>query len=179
MITNIDEKHHLTATNKRHIEAMFAAGETDAKVNRIEYHIRPNPNTRTAYTVMIVTREANDCGRIVDRFSTVEFDHTDKQTATQPAAYPMIQGEGAPHMKATKNTTKSGWSFATLHGVGQCLVYMRKGEMKYYRLANITNGYTTIFNFLWDKFQVSHPEIGACIAEFKNLSEAVDYAGKG
>lgn len=87
--------------------------------------------------------------------------------------------EVEPHTKASKNTTKSGWSFATLHGIGQCLVYTRKGEMKYYRLANITNGYTTIFNFLWDKFQVSHPEIGACIAEFKNLSEAVDYARKG
>ena len=96
MITNIDEKHHLTATNKRHIEAMFAAGETNAKVNRIEYHIRPNPNNRTAYTVMRVTREAHDCGRIGDRFSTVEFDHITKQTATQPAEYPMIEGEGAP-----------------------------------------------------------------------------------
>ena len=87
--------------------------------------------------------------------------------------------EVLPHMKATKNTTKNGWSFATLHGVGQCLVYTRKGEMKYYRLANITNGYTTIFNSLWDMFQVSHPEIGACIAEFKNLPEAVEYARKG
>lgn len=41
------------------------------------------------------------------------------------------------------------------------------------------NGYEIRFNSLWQTYQVSHENIGACIAEFKNLLEAKDYCRKG
>lgn len=82
---------------------------------------------------------------------------------------------------ATPTTRKNGWAMANYTGIGQCLTYMQKrGKVEgFYRLANVTNGYTTRYNPLFDMFQVSHPEIGACIAEFKELEEAIDYASKG
>jgi len=41
------------------------------------------------------------------------------------------------------------------------------------------NGYTIRFNALWKMYQVSHENIGSCIAEFENLSEAKEYCQKG
>lgn len=41
------------------------------------------------------------------------------------------------------------------------------------------NGYTINFNDYYDMFQVSHENIGACIAEFKTLEEAKEYCKRG
>lgn len=41
------------------------------------------------------------------------------------------------------------------------------------------NGYYISWNSLWKMWQVSHPEIGACIAEFKRLDDAVEYCRAG
>jgi hypothetical protein len=45
----------------------------------------------------------------------------------------------------------------------------------------IVNGYKISFNEFWNAWQVSHEEIGSCIAEFKptELPEAIEYCLKG
>ena len=43
----------------------------------------------------------------------------------------------------------------------------------------IVNGYEIKFNSFWNHWQVSHDEIGACIAEFDTLEEAKEYCFKG
>ncbi len=42
-----------------------------------------------------------------------------------------------------------------------------------------TNGYEIRWNEYYKMWQVSHDEIGACIAEFKKLEDAIDYCLKG
>jgi len=41
------------------------------------------------------------------------------------------------------------------------------------------NGYTIRFNKLWRTYQISHKNIGSCIAEFYNINEAIRYCKKG
>jgi hypothetical protein len=41
------------------------------------------------------------------------------------------------------------------------------------------NGYQIKWNGFWQMWQVSHLEIGACIAEFKTKQEAVEYCRRG
>lgn len=41
------------------------------------------------------------------------------------------------------------------------------------------NGYQIRYNDYWGMWQVSHNEIGACIAEFGNLADAIEYCQKG
>jgi hypothetical protein len=41
------------------------------------------------------------------------------------------------------------------------------------------NGYKIRYNEFWGMWQVSHPEIGATVAEFKEVNEAVDYCRAG
>lgn len=41
------------------------------------------------------------------------------------------------------------------------------------------NGYKIAFNEFWGMWQVSHPNIGACIAEFKTEAEAIEYCQAG
>jgi hypothetical protein len=41
------------------------------------------------------------------------------------------------------------------------------------------NGYKIRFNSLWEMWQVSHDEIGSCIAEFKIDQDAIDYCNNG
>jgi hypothetical protein len=43
----------------------------------------------------------------------------------------------------------------------------------------IVNGYEIKFNGYWGKWQVSHDDIGACIAEFWTYAEAREYCEKG
>lgn len=62
---------HLTATNKRHISAMFDVNRLEAKVNRITYRIAEENGT---YTVKISQNESDDWGRMRERTSTAEFE---------------------------------------------------------------------------------------------------------
>jgi len=41
------------------------------------------------------------------------------------------------------------------------------------------NGYSVMWNPLWKKWQVSHPNIGARIAEFDSKEDAIEYSEKG
>lgn len=61
---------HLTATNKRHISAMFDANLLDAKINRFTYRISEKDGT---YTVKISQNESDDYGKMRERTSTATF----------------------------------------------------------------------------------------------------------
>lgn len=41
------------------------------------------------------------------------------------------------------------------------------------------NGYTIRWNGYWRYWQISHPEVGLCIAEFKIKQDAVNYCMAG
>ena len=41
------------------------------------------------------------------------------------------------------------------------------------------NGYQIRWNCFWHMWQVSHPEIGSRIAEFKHFEDAAQYCWKG
>ena len=41
------------------------------------------------------------------------------------------------------------------------------------------NGYLIKYNLLWDTWQVSHDEVGTCIAEFDNEQSAKEYCIAG
>ena len=41
------------------------------------------------------------------------------------------------------------------------------------------NGYEIRYNPMWKTFQVSHKEIGACIAEFDSITDAKEYCERG
>jgi len=45
--------------------------------------------------------------------------------------------------------------------------------------GKLVNGYEIKYNHLWKKWQVSHENIGACIAEFDFLNDAIEYSVKG
>lgn len=62
---------HLTATNKRHISAMFDVNRLEAKINRITYRVSEESGT---YTVKISRNESNDYGEIRERTSTATFE---------------------------------------------------------------------------------------------------------
>ena len=62
---------HLTATNKRHISAMFDVNRLEAKVNRITYRITEENGT---YTVKISRNESDDWGRMRERTNTATFE---------------------------------------------------------------------------------------------------------
>ena len=62
---------HLTATNKRHISAMFDVNRLEAKVNRITYRIGEESGI---YTVRISRNEADDWGRMRERTNTATFE---------------------------------------------------------------------------------------------------------
>lgn len=62
---------HLTATNKRHISAMFDVNRLEAKVNRITYRIAAENGS---YTVRISRNESDDWGRMRERTSSATFE---------------------------------------------------------------------------------------------------------
>ena len=62
---------HLTATNKRHISAMFDVNRLEAKVNSITYRITEENGI---YTVRISRNESDDWGRMRERTSTATFE---------------------------------------------------------------------------------------------------------
>lgn len=62
---------HLTATNKRHISAMFDVNRLEAKVNHIAYRITEENGT---LTVKISRNESDDWGRMRERTSTATFE---------------------------------------------------------------------------------------------------------
>ena len=62
---------HLTATNKRHISAMFDVNRLEAKVNSITYRIGEESGI---YTVRISRNESDDWGRMRERTSTATFE---------------------------------------------------------------------------------------------------------
>lgn len=61
---------HLTATNKRHISAMFDAERMAARINRTTYYITPDGDT---YKVAITRRESDDWGTMRDRTHSATF----------------------------------------------------------------------------------------------------------
>ena len=61
---------HLTATNKRHISAMFDVNRLEAKINHVTYRISEEAGT---YTVKISQNESNDYGKMRERTSTATF----------------------------------------------------------------------------------------------------------
>lgn len=62
---------HLTATNKRHISAMFDVNRLEAKINRFTYRVSEENGT---YTVKISQNESNDYGKMRERISTASFE---------------------------------------------------------------------------------------------------------
>lgn len=62
---------HLTATNKRHISAMFDVNRLEAKINRITYRVSKESEI---YTVKISRNESDDWGRMRERTSTATFE---------------------------------------------------------------------------------------------------------
>ena len=46
-------------------------------------------------------------------------------------------------------------------------------------LPLVVNGYSIRYNAIYNQFQLSHPEIGACLESFATLPEAKEYALKG
>lgn len=56
--------------------------------------------------------------------------------------------------------------------------YKKQEAAKAQAVKNI-NGYEIKYNEFWMMWQVSHPEIGACIAEFKREADAVTYCQNG
>ena len=62
---------HLTATNKRHISAMFDVNRLEAKINRITYRVSEEAGT---YTVKISQNESDDWGKMRERTSTATFE---------------------------------------------------------------------------------------------------------
>ena len=62
---------HITATNKRHISAMFDVNRLEAKVNSITYRITEENGI---YTVRSSSNESDDWGRMRERTSTATFE---------------------------------------------------------------------------------------------------------
>lgn len=62
---------HITATNKRHVSAMFDVNRLEAKVNSITYRITEENGI---YTVRISRNESDDWGRMRERTSTATFE---------------------------------------------------------------------------------------------------------
>lgn len=62
---------HLTATNKRHISAIFDANQLEAKVNRTTYRISEENGI---YSVRISQNESDDWGRMRERADTAMFE---------------------------------------------------------------------------------------------------------
>lgn len=62
---------HLTATNKRHISAMFDVNRLEAKINRLTYRITEGDG---AYSVKISHNESDDWGVMRERTSTATFE---------------------------------------------------------------------------------------------------------
>lgn len=62
---------HLTATNKRHISAMFDVNRLNAKINRITYRVSEEAEI---YTVKISRNESDNWGRMRERTSTATFE---------------------------------------------------------------------------------------------------------
>ena len=62
---------HLTATNKRHISAMFDVNRLEAKVNSITYRITEENGI---YTVRISRNESDDWGRVRERTNAATFE---------------------------------------------------------------------------------------------------------
>ena len=52
-------------------------------------------------------------------------------------------------------------------------------EKNTHDIIKAPNGYQIEWNPLWGYYQVSHPEIGNCIAEFKILDDAIEYCDRG
>ena len=61
---------HLTASNKRHISAIFDVNRMEAKINRITYRISEENGI---YTVKISRNESDDWGKMRERTSTATF----------------------------------------------------------------------------------------------------------
>lgn len=61
---------HLTATNKRHISAMFDVNRLEAKINRITYRITEEGGV---HIVKISRNESDDWGRMRERTDSATF----------------------------------------------------------------------------------------------------------
>lgn len=73
-----------------------------------------------------------------------------------------------PEFEPSGERTHSGWKTIT--------------ELKNFlnqRGKFMSNGYEIKYNSLWKKWQISHENIGACIAEFDFLKDAIEYSVKG
>ena len=109
--------------------------------------------------------------------------HTAAQSAINAGFTHILASDGTlteiPRDKCrAANMPVNGWHFLNFEGEQVIGIFKNRKPVGFYRLANVTNGYKIKFNSAWDKFQVSHPEIGFC-AEFYELSDAIEYAKKG
>lgn len=60
---------HLTATNRRHLGQMIAAGMTQGVSGQLAYHLAPDPECPDRWRYSIAKRERDDRGRAVVRRS--------------------------------------------------------------------------------------------------------------
>jgi hypothetical protein len=60
-----------------------------------------------------------------------------------------------------------------------CTIYLIQYEEAQKNYEYMINGYSIRFNRMWGYYQVSHTEIGSCIAEFNELNPAFEYCIKG
>lgn len=99
VMTTNGKDSHLTAGRKAVIEIMIKQGMTQAKSGRQEYTVEINPTGQTTHRARILINERRTIGDDVrlyaDDFIFDHYPQTDP-TPTQPAEYPMIEGEGAP-----------------------------------------------------------------------------------
>lgn len=62
---------HLTATNKRHISAMFDVNRLEAKINRITYRVSKEVEI---FTVKISRNESDGWGKMRERTHSATFE---------------------------------------------------------------------------------------------------------
>ena len=71
------------------------------------------------------------------------------------------------------------WDVDTLDNVQDVIVDALEEKLINENMALIVNGYGISFNPFWDEWQIDHDDIGANIANFKNLFDAIEFAQKG
>lgn len=75
MIRNV-QGSHLTATNRRHIEAILGKGWLRGTAPRLSYVLEPLPDRDGAYCFTIAARERDDWGRAQIRYAKGTFEHS-------------------------------------------------------------------------------------------------------
>jgi hypothetical protein len=125
---------HLTATNKRHISAMFDVNRLEAKVNRITYRITEESGI---YTVRISRNESDDWGRMRESTSTATFEIIWKdKTMAKKAMFTATSKAGTP-LNVYGETCEND------QGVAQVRVWTKYANYGFYNLDRFENGVLT------------------------------------